>query len=300
MNIFIKENPDSGLAVTLRNLNHYFRIIAHTGDVTLDFKAFRLKIVNLEDGDYEAVMTLGKIVLTVLPGEISFSVGNNFSAVFDSEKLKVYVGSGYTLENSIDNAKVMINTLDYRGTDGKGVFTRLLDMEARSMILKASEMVIKGGGSLLITAADTTLQAGNMVNQVNTFSVKAKDAVSLTSVMGGTTVYGGTGVVVSTSSKLVKPVAGTVHIESDRIIGCGSVDLGRMPESVAAKGDHTQKSLQMIAEALKNLGKAIAPVTAFAPSGPCPIGAGGVTLQTEMAAVKTFIDKVTCKDVRVS
>ena len=104
--------------------------------------------------------------------------------------------------------------------------------------------------------------------------------------------------VVSTSSKLVKPVAGTVHIESDRIIGCGSVDLGRMPQSVAAKGDFTQASIEAIIKALTNLGTKLATVTS--PATASAAGAAGSALMTEVAFINKDAKQIKCKDVRVS
>lgn len=299
MNVFIKENPDQGLLVTLRNINHYFKILASVGNVSIDFKVFRLKITNYEDGDYQAIMTFGKVVITAVPNELTLDIGNAVSIVCDDKVIKAFINKGYTFDSSIDNAVMNMNTLNLSVADTRAVFTRNLEVEAGKAIISASEMIIRGGGSLLIKAADMTIQAGNLVNNVTTFAVKSRDAVSIASVMGGTSIYGGTGVVVSTSSKDVKPVAATVHIESDRIIGRGMVDLGKQPLSVAAKGDMTAKSINQLISALSTFAAAVSPVTAFAP-GPCPIGGAGVALQSQVQAIKAVVKQIECKDVKVS
>ena len=300
MNVFIKETPDQGLLVALKNINHYFKIIAAVGNINIDFKVFRLKITNFADGSYEAVLSFGKITVVVLPGEITVDIGAAISIVCDSAAVKVFINKGFRFQNFIDDAAVTVNIVNVNVTDADATFTRKLKVTAEEAVISAAEMVIKGGGSLLIKAADLTMQAGNLVNNVATFSVKAKDALSLAAVMGGVSIYGGTGVVISASPRSVKPVASTVHIESDRIIGRGSVDLGRMPISVAARGDKTKQCIESLIQALSTFASAVAPVSSFMPSGPCAVGPAGTALNIQVQKIKGIVAMIECKDVKVS
>lgn len=300
MNVFIKENPDQGLLVTLKNINHYFKILASVGNVSIDFKVFRLKITNYEDGDYQAIMTFGKVVITAVPNELTLDIGNAVSIVCDDKVLKVFVNKGYKFDGSIDDAVMNMNTLNLSVADTRAVFTRNLEVEAGKAIISASEMIIRGGGSLLIKAADMTIQAGNAVHTATTFAIKSRDAISVSSLMGGVSLYGGTGVVISTADKNVKPVAATVHIESDRIIGRGMVDLGKQPISVAAKGDMTAKSINQLISALSTFAAAVSPAVTYVPNGPCPVGPAGVALQSQVQAIKAVVKQIECKDVKVS